>query len=219
MSKGVSLRLFMAFVVIFILLTEVRGEATADVKVYDVSDLFMGSKPIMSYDMLFGDIIKGSSFFVIERREPCFNYAYSFDKKGRMIKKFFSHVFSGIAAEREYKYNDEGLISEVTEIRDDFTKTISFVYKSYKIVEVTETIVSGVHEPIFERFNQLKYKIDNKGNIIEVRGVVSRFLGLSKESVRLKVYDYDEMNRLKAIRDFVNPDETRIFSYDDYVIR
>ncbi|ROL60812.1 hypothetical protein D9V86_08995 [Bacteroidetes/Chlorobi group bacterium ChocPot_Mid] len=213
------LKILIALAIIFIAATEVKGEPNAEVKIYDISDLFMDTKPIMNYDMLFGDIIKGSSFFVVERREPSFNYAYSFDKNGKIIKKHFSHIFSGIESVREYKYNDDGLISEVTEKRNNFSKTIGFTYKNARIVEVTESITSGKDDPIFERFDQLIYKIDAKGNITEVRGVSSKFLGLSKESVRLKIYDYDEMNRLKAIRDFANPDETRIFSYDDYVKR
>ena len=219
MKKEKLLKILIALAIIFVTATEVKGEPNAEVKIYDISDLFMDSKPIVNYDMLFGDIIKGSSFFVVERREPCFNYAYTFDKDGRIIKKHISHIFSGIEAEREYKYNENGLISEVKEERNNFTKIISFIYKNGKIVEVSEAVKDGKNDPIFEKFDQLKYKIDAKGNITEVRGLVSKFLGLSNETVRLKIYDYDEMNRLKAIRDFANPDETKIFSYDDYVKR
>lgn len=211
------LKILIALAIIFIAATEAKGEPKTDEKLYDISDLFMDTKPIMNYDMLFGDIIKASSFFTVERREPCFNYSYAFDKNGKITKKQFSHIYSGIETVREYQYNDDGLISQVTEKRKNFTKTISFIYKNKQIVEVTESIQEEKDDPIFDKFDLLKYKIDAKGNITEVRAVSSKFLGFSKESVRLKSYDYDDMNRLKAIRDFANPDQTQIFSYDDYV--
>jgi hypothetical protein len=197
---------------------QLKSEPTFTDNKYDICELFMDSKPIINYDLLFGDVIKASSFFMVDRKQPCTNYTISCDKQGRLMQKKISHLYSGLEVIRDYKYNENGLISEVTEQKESFKKKISFSYnKNSMIYEVREEVIEGGNDPLFNRFDYLKYKIDTKGNIIEVRGVNEKMLGISTEVLMLKAYDYDENNRLKAIRDFMNPKETQIFSYNDYV--
>jgi|GEM_PF-5908291 len=184
---------------------------------YDICELFMDSKPIVTYDLMFGDVIKTSAFFVKDRKQPCMNYSYTLNKNGQIETKIITHLFSGLEVTRKYKYNDDGLITEVTETREQFKKRIIFNYKNLKIIEIHEQVLSGQDDPLFNMFDYLKYKIDNNGNIVEVKGVKDKIMGLSSEIVRIKTYDYDEKNRLRAIRNFINPENTQIFSYNDYV--
>ncbi|MFC2131128.1 hypothetical protein ACFLSQ_06810 [Bacteroidota bacterium] len=185
---------------------------------YDICEFFLDSKPIISYDNMFGSEINSLAFFVTDRKQPCMNYEYYFNDNGKVVKKKISHIYSGIEIVREYSYNDSGLISKVREKRGNFCKRLMFLYdKKLGLTEIIEEIVSGTDEDLFEKYNSLNYKINKKGNIYEVRGIRHKLLGLITSADILKAYEYDEMNRLKAIRDFMNPEESRIFKYEDYV--
>ncbi|MFH1050693.1 MAG: hypothetical protein V1779_07155 [bacterium] len=209
---------FLIFTVLFCQLEQLKGEPSLSGTNYDICELYMDSKPIINYDLMFGDVIKATSFFVKDRKQPCINYSYEYDRTGKIIKKRISHVYSGMEVTRDYKYDENGLILEVIEQRENFKKKISFYYNyDLTISEVRESVISGADDPLFIKFDELKYKMDNRGNIIEVRGVKEKLMGLSSKILMLKAYDYDERNRLKAIRDFMNPNDTQLFSFDDYV--
>jgi len=185
---------------------------------YDVCEFFLDSKPIISYDNMFGSEITSLAFFVTDRKQPCMNYQYYFNDNGQVARKKISHIYSGLEILREYSYNDSGLISEVTEKRGKFCKRLMFLYDNKcGIAEIIEEIISGSDEDLFEKYNFLNYKINKKGNIYEVRGIRHKLLGLITNNDILKAYEYDDINRLKAIRDFMNPEESRIFKYEDFV--
>ncbi len=218
MKKNYQIVGFLLGMILFFISIQVKGEPLIEEKNYDICELYMDSKPIINYDMMFGDVIKASSFLVKDRKQPCVDYSFSYDEKGRVIKKELSHLYSGLQVVRNYNYFENGLICDVTEHREDFKKKISFMYnEDSKIIEVREAVLKGANEPLFQQYDYLRYKIDINGNIIEVRGVKEKMLGLSSEMALLKAYDYDERNRLKAVRDFMNPEGTQIFSYSDYV--
>lgn len=182
---------------------------------YDISDFFMDSKPIVSYDYLFGEQINSLSFFVNDRKQPCINYQYAYDEKGKLISKIIEHIYSGLEFKREYAYNDSGLITEITQRADNYIKKLHFFYNERLVIsEVQEEVQSDIKDEYFSKFDFLRYRIDGNGNIVEVRGGNYSFLGLSTNTRIIKAYDYDEANRLKQIRDFLNPKGNQILSYD-----
>jgi hypothetical protein len=185
---------------------------------YDICDLFMDSKPIISYDRMFGSEINAISFFVNDQKKPCTNYRYSYNSSGLVKQKIISHIFSGITVVRKYTYYDSGLIKTVIETRNNFEKKITFIYnKKNELSSIREEILSDNKGKLLEKYDALIYKINHKGNIVEIRGINNGFLGLSQHNSLIAVYDYDDYNRLKLIQNFYNPELSRIFHNDDYV--
>lgn len=183
---------------------------------YDICDIFMESKPILSYENMFGEQINSLTLFVNERKQPCINYYYTFDLEGKLLSKTIHHIYSGYEFKREYKYNDSGLISEISQKTESYIKKILFIYNDRLVITaLQEEVQTDKKDEYFSKFDFLKYRIDEKGNISEVRGGNYTFLGLSTNTRIIKSYDYDELNRLKLIRGFLNPEGNQILSYID----
>jgi hypothetical protein len=184
----------------------------------DVCDFFMDSRPLVIYDNMFGEEINSASFFMPDSRLPCMNYEYTFNENGLVIRKKINLVYSQIEVNRFYEYNQNGRISKIVEKREDFEKSLLFTY-NFKggICEITEILSPDKLIESGYNFDYLKYEIDNKGHISEVIGVKGKWLGLAKSSTIIKMYDYDEKNRLKSIRDFITPSNCKIIRYDEYV--
>jgi len=186
--------------------------------VYDICDIFLTEKPIINYDELFGTNINANNFFIADNKHNCMEFEYKFNKKNKLIEKKIFHIYTAVNELRKYDYNDKGLLSEVRHYRNDYQKRLKFYYDiKGKLVEISEIIESNEKDDLFKRYDYLSYKFNQSGNIFEVRGITSSWMGLKQKSEILKIYDYDSFNRLKSIRNFKNPEENKILRYDEFV--
>ena len=211
---------FLLLIAIFELHSSENGNSSQTTvrSALDICDFFLDAQPIINYDNMFGEAINSISFFTADKRQPCMNYEYTYDNTGKILSKKISHIYNDVIIYRTYTYNDKGQLDKVTERIGDFVKSLSFKFSQKgSIAEVTETMPKSSNDEYFSKYDCLKYEFNNNGCISEVRGFSSKLLGLSSSWNIIKTYDYDDNRRLKSIRDYGNPENSKIIRYDEFV--
>ena len=160
-------------------------------------NLFLDEQPIVNFEKSFGKSI--SSYFLLKTIK---SHEESFD----MV----------------LKDNDSRPLELLIELNHEGHK-INKIYELYyrmsgQLMELRERVVNGRDE-LFNDFDLLIYKFNDNGFVSSIYGYKTSFFGLITMSKLLKVYEYDNQNKIKSIWDFRNPDNNIINHKEDLVAK
>ncbi len=161
--------------------------------------------------------------------EPA-SYEFWFDEEGRLAYYIdsskivkYEYDFDGkdkIKERRAYLMPKKELISVLKYERDEQNRVVyaeetltedyayEFEYKNGSLVSIIEQL----EEPNEFGYDEVRYKLNRDGDVYEARAQDGSLFSSWKLFL---AYDYDKEGRLKAVRNFADPDDTKIYTYDE----
>ena len=183
----------------------------------DICDFFLDSSPIANYEYMFGVEINAKAIFTDQNKTEMINCRSEYDDNSRMIKKEVRPVYYNYTISRYYEYDDNNRLISINAVHENFQKELEFSYKNNLLYEVKEKFTGNSNDSLFILFDYVLYKFDSNGNITSIYGANTSWMGLKVKLKLLKLFEYDSYNRLKSIRDFRNPENSKIVRYEEFV--